>query len=236
MTEDVRLDKRGTSIQDMFGAVAPRYDFLNRTLSVSMDLHWRRQSAKALDVDPDRSVLDLCCGTGDQALALRKKGHRVTAADFCIPMLSLAQDKYERLENRIPRGLAADAMLLPFAKHTFSGATVSFGLRNVADFDRALAEIFRVLAPGAKLAVLEFAMPRNYLLRKLYRLYFDHLLPRIGALLSPRGSAYDYLAASVHDFLQRDAFVERMDLVGFEESSWRDLAGGTVCLYTGRKS
>jgi demethylmenaquinone methyltransferase/2-methoxy-6-polyprenyl-1,4-benzoquinol methylase len=235
MTEGADLDKRGSSIQGMFGAVAPRYDLLNRMLSLSMDLHWRRQSAKALEVESERTVLDLCCGTGDQALALRKRGHRVTAADFCIPMLSLAEKKYRRLQDRRPRGLAADAMVLPFADRTFSGATVSFGLRNVAGFDRALAEIYRVLAPGAKLAVLEFAMPRGYLLRRLYRLYFDHLLPRIGAWLSPRGSAYDYLAASVHDFLQRDAFVERMDRVGFRESSWRDLAGGTVCLYTGRK-
>ena len=235
MTEGADLDKRGSSIQGMFGAVAPRYDLLNRMLSLAMDLHWRRQSAKALEVEPKRTVLDLCCGTGDQALALRKRGHRVTAADFCIPMLSLAEKKYRRLQDRRPRGLAADAMVLPFADMTFSGATVSFGLRNVADFDRALTEIYRVLAPEAQLAVLEFAMPRGYLLRRLYRLYFDHLLPRIGAWLSPRGSAYDYLTASVHDFLQRDAFVERMDGVGFRDSSWRDLAGGTVCLYTGRK-
>jgi len=237
---DPVLDKSGSAIRDMFAGVAPRYDLLNRLLSGRLDVLWRRRATAALEIRPGDPLLDLCCGTGDQAIAVAARGARVSAADFCLPMLALARRKYQRLAkaagNRRPHGLAADALALPFADRSFRGATVSFGLRNVADLDAALRELHRVLAPGGQLVVLEFALPRNSLARQLYLFYFRHLLPRIGGWLSPRGSAYTYLPESVLEFPQREGFRQRLSQAGFDRSAHRDLTLGTVCLYSAWRS
>ena len=228
------LDKRGETIRRMFGDVAPRYDLLNRLLSVSLDRRWRRHAARALELREGERALDLCCGTGDQALELSGMGARVAAADFCLPMLALAETKYARVAGRPPDGLAGDALRLPFADASFDAATAAFGLRNVADLDAALAEIARVLRPGGRVALLEFALPRRQPIRGLYSFYFRSILPKVGALLSPRGSAYAYLPASVVEFPQREGFTHRMLAAGFAFAEWRDLSLGTVALYTGR--
>lgn len=232
----VELDKRGDAIRDMFGAVAPRYDLLNRVLSGSLDVVWRRRAAASLSLADPAPVLDLCCGTGDQALALRRRGAEVVAADFCVPMLALARKKYERLENGAPRGLAGDALTLPFEDQRFSAVTVAFGLRNVADLDAALREIRRVLRPGGETAFLEFTVPRTPLLRGPYLFYFRRVLPWIGRRISSRGSAYSYLPDSVIDFPQRQGFLGRMAAAGFEDLECRDFSGGIVNLYRGRRS
>jgi demethylmenaquinone methyltransferase/2-methoxy-6-polyprenyl-1,4-benzoquinol methylase len=232
------IDKSGAAIRDMFAGVAPRYDLLNHLLSGSLDRVWRRRAAAALGLPVGSRVLDLCAGTGDQALALRRRGLAVVAADFCVPMLALALPKFNRpgKENgRRPVPLAADALALPFPAGRFDGATVAFGLRNVADLDRGLQELGRAVRAGGRLAILEFALPRARPLRALYLLYFRRLIPRIGGLLSPRGSAYSYLPSSVLEFPQREAFLARMTSAGFAEVSWRDLAGGSVCLYLGKR-
>lgn len=233
-TSELPLDKSGTAVRDMFAGVAPRYDFLNHLLSGALDVIWRKLSAQALGDVEGRPVLDLCCGTGDQALEVEAHGGRTTAADFCVPMLALAQPKLRQPGRPAPPLLAADALALPFGRAHFGGATVSFGLRNVADLDRALAEIHRVLKPGARLAILEFALPQNRAIRSLYMSYFLNVLPRLGKLFSPRGSAYTYLPLSVIEFPQRQGFLDRMANVGFEDCAWRDLTFGTVCLYTGK--
>ncbi|HEX9668559.1 MAG TPA: ubiquinone/menaquinone biosynthesis methyltransferase [Thermoanaerobaculia bacterium] len=232
------IDKSGAAIRDMFAGVAPRYDLLNHLLSGSLDVVWRRRAAAALALPAGSRVLDLCAGTGDQALALRRHGLAVTAADFCLPMLALARRKFAssgKGNERSPAPLAADALALPFPTGRLDGATVAFGLRNVADLDRALGELGRALRPGGRLVALEFAVPRPRLLRALYLFYFRRVLPRIGRLLSPRGSAYSYLPSSVLEFPQRGDFLDRLAAAGFAELSWRDLAGGTVCLYLGRR-
>ena len=230
---EVALDKSASTIRDMFAGVAPRYDLLNRVLSGWLDVLWRRRATRALGLGDGQPVLDLCCGTGDQAIALQKKGATVTAADFCVPMLALARRKYSHLAGHAPAGLAADALALPFPSAHFDGATVSFGLRNVADLDQALRELYRVLRPGGRLVVLEFALPRRRLVKALYLWYFHHVLPLLGRLLSPRGSAYSYLPNSVVEFPQREAFVERMRGAGFAAATSEDLTLGTVCLYRG---
>lgn len=230
------LDKTGSTIRDMFAGVAPRYDLLNHLLSGWFDVLWRRAAVRALAAGEGEPVLDLCCGTGDQAIAIARRGARVAAADFCVPMLAIARRKYAALDARSPAGLAADALALPLPSGRFAGATVSFGLRNVADLDRALAELARVLRPGGKLVVLEFALPRGALLRSLYLFYFRRVLPRIGKLVSPRGSAYSYLPSSVMEFPQREAFLERLRRAGFVDAAWRDLTAGIVCLYAGRRA
>lgn len=228
------LDKSAPAIRDMFAGVAPRYDFLNHLLSGSLDRLWRRAAARSIGLPAGSHVVDLCSGTGDQAVALARRGYRVRAGDFCVPMLALAEPKYGRLTRR-PSGFAADAMQTPFADRAFDGATVSFGLRNVADLDRALAELHRLLRPGGRLAVLEFAVPEPRWLKALYLFYFRRVLPGIGRLVSGRGAAYSYLPSSVLEFPQRAAFVARLRAAGFEAGAWRDLAAGIVCLYTAER-
>jgi demethylmenaquinone methyltransferase/2-methoxy-6-polyprenyl-1,4-benzoquinol methylase len=234
--ESVRIDKSGGAIRDMFAGVAPRYDLLNHLLSGTLDFVWRRRAAAALrgrGMTTTAPVLDLCCGTGDQATADAAGGTRVAAADFCVPMLAIARRKFARQGKPRPQALAADALALPFPDRAFGGATVSFGLRNVADLDAALRQLARVLQPGSRLVVLEFALPPLRPLRALYLFYFRRLLPGIGRLLSPRGSAYSYLPESVLEFPQRQAFLDRMAGAGFAELAWKDLAAGAVCLYQG---
>jgi demethylmenaquinone methyltransferase/2-methoxy-6-polyprenyl-1,4-benzoquinol methylase len=229
------LDKSGRAIQDMFAGVAPRYDLLNHLLSANLDVVWRRRAAAALGLPAGSEVLDLCCGTGDQAVALQSRGARVAAADFCIPMLALARHKFARPDKTPrPRPLAADALALPFPPRRFEGATVSFGLRNVSDLDAALRQIAGVLRPGGRLVVLEFAVPRLQPLKGLYLSYFRHVLPFIGRLFSARGSAYSYLPSSVLAFPQREEFLARMAAAGFTDLLYKDMTGGIVCLYQGQ--
>jgi demethylmenaquinone methyltransferase/2-methoxy-6-polyprenyl-1,4-benzoquinol methylase len=228
------LDKSGKTIRDMFAGVAPRYDLLNHLLSANLDVIWRRRSAAVLGLPPGAEVLDLCCGTGDQATALRRRGARVAAADFCVPMLAIARHKFAKTDAPRPAALAADALALPFPDRRFAGATVSFGLRNVADLDLALRQLARVLRPGGKLVVLDATIPSWQPLKGLYLFYFLRLLPTIGRLLSPRGSAYDYLTVSVLGFPQRQEFLDRMAAAGFRDLAWENLSGGTVCIYQGR--
>ncbi|HYL05223.1 MAG TPA: ubiquinone/menaquinone biosynthesis methyltransferase [Thermoanaerobaculia bacterium] len=235
------LDKSSRTIRDMFGAVARRYDLLNHLLSGGLDLWWRRRAAAALELPPGPPgalVLDLCAGTGDQAVALSRRGARVAAADFCLPMIALARRKFRRRPQPPggaprPRPLAADALALPFPPGRFAAATVAFGLRNVADLDRALRELAAALAPGGRLAVLEFAVPEAAPLRALYLFYFRRVLPLIGRLLSDSSSAYDYLPSSVLGFPQRRGFLDRMAAAGFTDLACLDLAAGIVCLYRG---
>lgn len=228
------LDKSGKTIRDMFAGVAPRYDLLNHLLSASLDVIWRRRATAVLGAPAGAEVLDLCCGTGDQATALRRRGARVAAADFCVPMLAIARHKFAKTAAPRPAALAADALALPFPDRHFAGATVSFGLRNVADLDLALRQLARVLRPGGRLVVLDATIPRRQPLKGIYLFYFLRLLPALGRLLSPRGSAYSYLTTSVLGFPQRQEFLDRMAAAGFRDLSWEDLSGGTVCIYQGR--
>jgi len=232
MAENQDLDKSAEAIRGMFAAVAPRYDLLNRLLSGCLDTVWRRRAARSLH-DDARVVLDLCCGTGDQAVALRKHAAQtVVASDFCLPMLDLAADKFRRLEPR-PQRLAGDALSLPFRGAVFDAVTVSFGLRNFADLDQGLREIHRVLRPQGQVRFLEFAMPQSRWLKVAYNLYLDRVLPALGALISPVPSAYRYLPDSVVAFPQRDELTERMRAAGFDHATWDNFSGGTVCLYKG---
>lgn len=231
------LDKRPARIRQMFARVAPRYDLLNHLLSASLDHVWRRRLAASLAsaLPAGSRVLDLCCGTGDQAEALRRRALRVTAADFCLPMVALARPKFARPGGPRPEPLTADALALPFPDGCFDGASVSFGLRNVADLDRSLEELARVLRPGGELAVLEFTVPARQPMRGVYLFYFKTLLPRLGAWVSGDGAAYAYLPESVLGFPQRDGFLARLDAAGFAAGRFESLSGGILCLYRARR-
>jgi demethylmenaquinone methyltransferase / 2-methoxy-6-polyprenyl-1,4-benzoquinol methylase len=214
-------------VRTMFDRIAPVYDLMNRLMSAGLDQRWRRLTAQAA-VQPGDRVLDACCGTGDLALADEAAGGRVTGLDFSERMLERARRKSASVE-----WVRGDVLELPFEVGTFDAATVGFGVRNVADLERGLAELARVLRPGGRLGILEITQPRG-LLRPFYRLWFDGLVPLAGKVL-PGGSAYTYLPASVRRFPGPDALAALLSRVGFEDVRYRLLAGGIVALHTGRR-
>ena len=214
----------------MFDRVAPRYDFMNHLLSAGQDRRWRKRAAAALgDGDQPLRVLDLCAGTGDQSAAIARRGHRVAAADFSAPMVVRAARKHARTGDHVAP-IVGDALELPYPDASFDAVTISFGLRNLADLRRGLAEIRRVLRPGGQLVALEFALPRRQPIRGVYLIYLHHLLPLLGRL-SPSRGAYRYLRDSVLEFPEREDLTETMGIAGFRDAGWKDLSAGTVCLY-----
>jgi demethylmenaquinone methyltransferase/2-methoxy-6-polyprenyl-1,4-benzoquinol methylase len=213
------------AVRRMFDRIAPVYDVMNRVMSAGLDRRWRRLTARAV-VRPGDTVLDACCGTGDLALACAAEGGRVTGLDFSEPMLERARRKNASVE-----WVAGDAVALPFADASFDAATVGFGVRNIAELERGLAELRRVLRPGGRVAILEITRPRG-VLAPFYRLWFDVLVPALGRVL-PGGSAYTYLPASVRRFPGPDELAELLAAAGFERVRYRLLAGGIVALHVG---
>jgi demethylmenaquinone methyltransferase/2-methoxy-6-polyprenyl-1,4-benzoquinol methylase len=234
------LDKREARIRRMFGHIAPTYDLLNHLLSLNVDHYWRRRTTQLVPPQGNAPILDLCTGTGDLALAYdRAAGGRVpiVGADFCPEMLARAEAKTRRLgaADRI-RYLEADAQKLPFPDDCFQIATVAFGLRNVTDTDRGLAEMVRVTRPGGRVAILEFSQPRGWLLGRLYRFYFRWVLPLIGQTISrSKDNAYRYLPASVMEFPDGEALAERLRRHGLRDVRWHPLTCGVASLYIGTK-
>src|SRR5262249_17690560 len=182
------LDKREGRIRRMFGDIAPRYDLLNHLLSFNVDKYWRWRTTRLVPPVGDAPILDLCTGTGDLALAYDRAARGrvpIVGADFCHEMLVRAIQKAERRDaSKAIRFLEADAQQLPLPSNHFQIVTVAFGLRNVTDPDRGLAEIVRVTRPGGRVAILEFSQPRHWLFGRLYRLYFTHVLPTVGQAIS----------------------------------------------------
>lgn len=209
----------------MFDSIAPLYDLMNRLMTAGLDQGWRRAAARAV-VRPGDRVLDLCCGTGDLALAGRDEGGDVTAVDFSAPMLERARSKSSEIV-----WLEADALHLPLADASFDAVTIGFGLRNVANAEQGLAEMRRVLTPGGRLAVLDVTRPRG-LLAPFYKVWFDALIPTVGKLL-PGGAAFTYLPASVRRFPEPRELARLMDEAGFEQIRWTLFAGGIVALHSG---
>ncbi|MGH9401760.1 MAG: class I SAM-dependent methyltransferase [Terriglobia bacterium] len=229
------------SVREMFGSVAPRYDFLNHFLSAGMDLAWRRVAARALREQlsrPGSIAVDVCCGTGDLAAALRRvSAGRVIAADFCAPMLERAQSKLARGSGVIPRIplLAADTLSLPFRDQSVDVVASAFGFRNLANYALGLREMRRALKPGGSVAILEFSRVQWPVFGPLFRLYFAHVLPRLGTWLSGVAGPYQYLHDSASRFPAQEPFAELMREAGFERVHYRNLMGGIAALHTGRK-
>ncbi len=212
----------------MFSAVAPRYDRLNRVLSLGIDRSWRRKLVEDLQPRSTDRVLDLCCGTGELAIEIAPHAH-CTGCDFTWEMLTRARSK----STAVPWA-AADTLNLPFVSGTFDAATVAFGVRNLEDMAAGLREIRRVLRGGGVLAILEFSHPTPPMFRLPYRLYLRLLLPALGYLLSRRGGAYRYLADSIMGFPQPERLVEMLREAGFSEASFHHLSGGIVAIHTAR--
>jgi demethylmenaquinone methyltransferase / 2-methoxy-6-polyprenyl-1,4-benzoquinol methylase len=211
-------------VRVMFDRIAPVYDAMNRVMTVGLDRRWRELAAEV--VLPGDRVLDACCGTGDLALAARRRGGVVTGLDFSAEMLERARRKSAEVT-----WVQGDLLALPFEDGSFESATVGFGVRNVADLPLALCELRRVLVPGGRVAVLEITQPRG-LLAPFYRLWFDAVVPFLGRVL-PGGAAYTYLPASVRRFPGPGALAELLGEAGFASVRYRLLAGSIVALHTG---
>ena len=230
------LSKSPDRIAGMFDAIAGRYDLLNHLLSAGIDRRWRKRAIDALRLSGPERVLDLCTGTADLAMAARRaprSAASVVGVDFADAMLRVGQRKLARagLDGSIAL-VRGDATAIPIAGASIDAVTLAFGIRNVERPEAACAEIRRVLRPRGRLAILEFAIPTNSLLRIGYLWYFRHVLPRIGALISRHEAAYGYLPASVGAFATPEEFVTILRQSGFSEIRAVPLTFGIVFLYT----
>ncbi len=226
-------------VREMFGAIARRYDLLNRVLSLGQDGRWRRRAAAEALKGADGAVLDLCGGTGDLTadLARSSAGGLVVCGDFSHPMLVRARAKLAR------RGLSsrcaiveADALRLPFPDGAFAAVTVAFGVRNFSDLGAGLREILRVLEPGGRLVVLEFSRPTSPVLAPVYALYLRRVLPRVGDRISGRAGPYRYLATTIGEFPDPPVLAGLLRDAGFAAAGWTPLSGGIVCIHTALKA
>jgi demethylmenaquinone methyltransferase / 2-methoxy-6-polyprenyl-1,4-benzoquinol methylase len=225
-------------VRAMFGRIAPRYDLANHLLSFNLDRHWRAVTVgrvREILKRPGSRVLDVCCGTGDllAALSAEAAGH-VFGSDFCGPMLTAASVKLAK-RHMPSRLFEADALQLPVASQSLDLITVAFGFRNLANYERGLVEMFRVLRPGGVAAILEFGEPRGKLFGGLYRFYFRYVLPRLGGLISGNSSAYTYLPSSVSKFPSPEALKAMFERVGYGGVKFVRWTGGIVTLHTGTK-
>lgn len=231
-------DEKRAYVRAVFEQIAPRYDLLNHLLSFNVDREWRRRALRALEWSraPGGTYLDLCAGTMDvgAALSCRPGFHGfVVGADFAVPMLRAGSQKAPR-RSLVP--VAADAQQLPLADRSFDGAIVAFGMRNVASLEAALREVHRVLSPGGRFVILEFTTPRVVLVRALYHLYFHHLLPVIGGMISGHRTAYRYLPRSVAHFPAEPDLARAMTAAGFHDVGWESLSLGIAAIHSGRKT
>jgi demethylmenaquinone methyltransferase/2-methoxy-6-polyprenyl-1,4-benzoquinol methylase len=247
------------AVREMFTSIAPRYDLLNHVLSFNVDRMWWWRTARRFDAilkRPGARVLDLCCGTGDMAFALRRRARsnraEIVGADFSHAMLQRAAAKSgsSARGGAQPAGAAtqptntpqasslrwieADALRLPFPDAHFDLVTSAFGFRNLADYDAGLREIARVLAPGGECGILDFGEPKG-LMGSVYRVYFKNVLPKIGALISGVRGPYAYLPASVERFPAPEEMLGRMRAAGFAKASWTPYTFGIAGLYLGVK-
>jgi demethylmenaquinone methyltransferase / 2-methoxy-6-polyprenyl-1,4-benzoquinol methylase len=233
------INKSPERIAGMFDAIAGNYDFLNHLLSAGIDRRWRRKAIRSLHLTGRERVLDLCTGTADLALAAVDAvpgAARVLGVDFAGAMLRVGLEKTRarQLADRVTL-VRGDAATIPAADRSVDAVTVAFGIRNVQHTARACDEILRVLTPGGRLAVLEFAIPTTPGVRAAYLWYFNQVLPRIGRVVSKHNAAYGYLPASVGAFATPDEFVTILRNSGFSEISASPLTFGIVYLYTARR-
>jgi len=234
------IDKSGERVQRMFGEIAPHYDRMNHLLSLNVDRYWRRWTVKKLQPTAGEPILDVCTGTGDLAIAFQRATggkSEIVAADFCREMLEVGRGKQAKMGiGSELTFIEADAQQLPLPNDRFAIVSVAFGLRNVANTNRGLAEMTRVCRPGGQVAILEFSTPRWQPLRGIYLAYFHYVLPRVGQFFARnRSAAYEYLPATVAQFPDGEQLAERMRAVGLKNVKYWPLTFGIATLYLGRK-
>ncbi|MFQ5571148.1 MAG: bifunctional demethylmenaquinone methyltransferase/2-methoxy-6-polyprenyl-1,4-benzoquinol methylase UbiE [Rhodothermales bacterium] len=230
------VEGKKEQIEAMFDAIAPRYDLLNRVLSLGIDQRWRKKAVNLLRAEHPERILDVATGTADLAIqALTLDPKKVVGVDIAEEMLNLGREKIEKLglSDRIvlQRG---DAEKLPFSDRQFDAVLVAFGVRNFQHLDRGLSEIRRVLKPGGSLVVLEFSKPRAFPIKQAYAFYSRFILPQVGRTVSKNEGAYHYLPASVASFPDGDDFLEHMRAVGYHHLVCEPLTFGIASLYKGQ--
>ncbi len=223
----------------MFDAISGRYDFLNRLLSFGLDIGWRKKIASFLSAGENLSILDLATGTGDVLLYLfeqRKDIKTARGIDLAENMLSRGREKIKgrALENKITLQ-TGDINQIPFAQNSFNAATIAFGIRNVPEPKKVLSEMFRVLKPGGRAIILEFAVPANKLIRAFHGFYLSKIMPVLGAVISGNFKAYQYLNKTVETFMYGEEFCRAMRESGFLKVHANPLTFGTAMIYTGEK-
>ncbi len=233
------------AIRGMFGQIAPRYDLLNRLLSLRIDQYWRRYLVRKVGrylAEPSTRWMDLCCGTGDLLLTLELERSRLLGpeatpglgSDFCRPMLERAQTKLGR--KKLASVLVeADALEIPLPDQSLDLITIAWGFRNLANFQKGLQEMNRLLRTNGCLAILEFSRPKNRLWGPLFEFYFRRILPRLGNTISGTGDAYSYLQDSVRHFLEPDQLAREMRSFGFRQVEVHSLTGGISVLHLAYK-
>jgi demethylmenaquinone methyltransferase/2-methoxy-6-polyprenyl-1,4-benzoquinol methylase len=222
-------------VNRMFDRVAGNYDALNSVMTAGMHHRWRERAADRAELGPGDSALDVCCGTGDLALELSSRvspDGRVVGCDFSEPMLDLAREKAAGRGTGGVRFEWADALELPYDAERFDAVTVGFGVRNLADLDRGLREMARVLRPGGRAVILEITQPTRPPLSTFYSLWFDRIVPLLGRFSSDP-EAYSYLPESVRSFPSPAGLGEKMDHAGFEQIRYTVLAGGIIAIHSG---
>ena len=222
------LDKNPRDVAAMFDGVARRYDLTNTVLTAGQDRRWRTLTRAALELQPGEKVLDLAAGTAVSTVELARSGAWCVAADFSIGMLRAGA------RREVPK-VAADALALPFRDGSFDAVTISFGLRNVADPDRALAELARVTRPGGRLVVCEFGRPVWAPFRAAYYLGLERILPAIAERVSSNPEAYCYLGESIRAWSPQPDLAQRIATAGWGQVGWRNLVGGAVALHRARR-
>ena len=226
-------------IAAMFDRISPKYDALNHLLSFNIDKIWRRKTSKMVAKHHPRTILDLATGTADLAISLAKHNPQalIIGMDISEKMLEIGKEKVARrkMENQIELRLG-DAAMQPFEDDSFDAITVAFGVRNFEDLEQGLSEIQRVLKPLGQAFILEFSMPEKFPIKQLYRLYFKHILPRIGKSISKDQNAYSYLPESVEHFPKPITFLEMMAQHGLTKGHAKPLSFGIATLYTAFKA
>jgi demethylmenaquinone methyltransferase/2-methoxy-6-polyprenyl-1,4-benzoquinol methylase len=227
-------------IGKLFDRIAGKYDFLNHLLSLNIDRWWRRKAVRAVvkNNPKARQCLDVAIGTGDLAIELARQlpDCQIVGIDLSIEMMRIGEEKVQKRgwQQRISFQQAS-ALEMPFADKTFDVVTCAYGVRNFSDLDKGLAEMQRVLKPGGQLMILEFSYPKNKLIAWMYDLYFTHILPAVGRLLSKDKTAYTYLNRSVKGFVWGQQMCERIAAAGFSEVSYQPLTFGITTIYTATK-
>lgn len=219
------MDKK-KQVNRIFDSIAYRYDLLNHLLSIGIDIIWRKKALKLSGINKESRLLDVACGTGDLAIEARKMGvTKITGADLSINMLKHFNKKSEWSNGNIVQCVAEN---LPFNRESFSHITVAFGVRNFYNILEGFKNFYRVLAEDGKAVVLEFQLPKNFIIKKLYLLYFYKILPAIGKIVSKDKEAYTYLPESVNEFDAKINLIELFKDAGFREVEIKTLSFGIV--------
>lgn len=224
------------NIGHLFDGIAGTYDMLNHLLSLNIDKSWRKKTVKMLT--PCNQLLDVAIGTADLSLEImkQKKAQEIQGLDVSKEMMRLGEEKVRKagLEGKVKFELGS-ALEMPYADNSYDAVTCAYGVRNFPDADKGLEEFFRVMKPGGQLAILEFSYPTNPVIRWAYDLFFSHVLPLIGRMVSKNKGAYAYLNESVKNFMWGEEMCEHIKAAGFKDVKFRTLTFGITTIYTGKK-